>query len=365
MQKQSHGEIVLEGNEASAFASIEDRKEREENWSSTLNLRDGRWRMGAIMLIIGGILDFEALTFASQELIALLGGAATVLIGAACSFAIKRQRPTLTEIFGFAVLLVAVVCAAEGSPAEETFFTLGNLKSNFTRKRFVLYSAASVGLLLALAFVGIGSRGSHESSNRDFGKSGIAFAVMAGISGSYGVLFAKCFGEILEDLYAGNAYGVYHLTTYLFLFGLIASFALQLVLINRALMEAPYVTVLPTFQMSWILFSFCGGVFFYRDQMTDHQITFLSMSLFLSALGIFALSRGNIRHPSFEEDWTRHIRNRGLSSFSVDSDEGTENTILNVVPHVSRSRGYQRPRKAPSLERRRPDRRLDETDALI
>ena len=65
-------------------------------------------------------------------------------------------------------------------------------------------------------------------------------------------------------------------------------------------MAGDYMTVLPTFQISWILFSFSGGVAFFNDNgLTDHEQTFLSMSLLLSILGIYMLAQRRMEFSKY------------------------------------------------------------------
>jgi len=117
----------------------------------TLNYASSTWRLGIVLQTLGGILDFEALTYATQELVALVGGSSTVLIGAVCSFLIEDDvAPRLTDLFGISVLLVAVVCAAYGSPAEHTFYTVEDLEMNFFKPNFIRYAIAVSVLTAAL-----------------------------------------------------------------------------------------------------------------------------------------------------------------------------------------------------------------------
>ena len=109
----------------------------------TLKYANATWLWGIIFQLLGGIVDFEALTYATQELVALVGGSSTVLIGAVCSFLIEDNvAPRITDLFGILVLLIAVVCAAYGSPAEHSFYTLEELEQNFFKPHFVRYAIA-------------------------------------------------------------------------------------------------------------------------------------------------------------------------------------------------------------------------------
>ena len=86
---------------------------------------------------------------------------------------------------------------------------------------------------------------------------------------------------------------------YAYLIATVGFLAAQLFMMNRALMAGDYMTVLPTFQISWVLFSFSGGVAFFNDSLTDHQQTFLSMSLLLSILGIYMLAQRRMEFSKY------------------------------------------------------------------
>ena len=219
----------------------------------TLNWANSTWRWGIILQTLGGIVDFEALTYASQELVALVGGSSTVLFGALCSFMIEDDvAPRLTDLFGILVLLFAVVCAAYGAPAEHSFYTVQDLEQNFFKPTFVKYTIAvsvfAFALLTYAAYVidlyvidlyPLATRLFFRNNNnnryvvrqrfsitdtitcqhRHDGdpRAGVPYATVAGIFGSFGVLFAKCVGEILERAYVGRYQGLYHVQTYVLL----------------------------------------------------------------------------------------------------------------------------------------------------
>ena len=214
----------------------------------TLNWANSTWRLGIILQTLGGIVDFEALTYASQELVALVGGSSTVLFGALCSFMIEDDvAPRLTDMFGILVLLVAVLCAAYGSPAEHSFYSIQDLEQNFFKSNFVRYviavSVFTFALLTYAAYVidlyycFFFSKQSNNNNNRYVARQrfsvidtitcqhrhdgdprgGVPYATVAGIFGSFGVLFAKCVGEILERAYVGRYQGLYHVQTYVLL----------------------------------------------------------------------------------------------------------------------------------------------------
>eukprot|EP00939_MAST-03C_sp_MAST-3C-sp1_P004143 g4143.t1 len=351
MQKRSHAE-----KDSEIDSNRRGRKRSDSRTSSALNVGSRLWREGAISLAIGGILDFEALTFATQELVALVGGSSTVLIGAICSFMLKKQCPSLTDVLGFMALLLAVVCACEGSPPEHEIYALVELEKNFSESRFIFYSLFSFCFLGVMGFVAVkfepdddegSDEGAHDTEEEDSAEkqiAGIASAIISGLLGSYAVLFAKCFGEILQNLYTGHGSGFYYIQTYLILLGLIGSVGGQLVMMNRALMIGSYITVLPTFQISWIIFSFASGVAFYRDHLEDSQITFLAMSLLLSIMGIYLLSKQTVRTPTLQERARWRMRRRSVNSTSLDTSPHHSKSSLSSS---SFGRGGERPHEKP------------------
>jgi hypothetical protein len=169
----------------------------------------------------------------------------------------------------------------------------------------------------------------------------VPYATVAGIMGSFGVLFAKCVGEILERAYVGRYQGLYHVETYAYVAATLGFLSAQIFMMNRALMSGDYMTVLPTFQISWILFSFSSGVSFFSQGLTDHQKTFLFMSLLLSVLGIYLLAQRRMEFSKYRArsfpfaSTVKRYENGALRAVSpIVKFKSRKSAALNFVSHV-------------------------------
>lgn len=107
------------------------------------------WWLGLIAVVGGAVGDFCALGFASQALVAALGGPATLITNVWLSHYLGQEPLFVTDMAGFAcVVLGSLVLASTLGPGES--FSLTQLQSLFASPNFVGYLLGQVLVIVLL-----------------------------------------------------------------------------------------------------------------------------------------------------------------------------------------------------------------------
>ncbi|TDH70972.1 hypothetical protein CCR75_004237 [Bremia lactucae] len=96
------------------------------------------WWIGLLLVIFGSLGDFAAFGFATQSLVAALGGGATLVANVVTAQCINKERLYMTDVGGVLFVIIGVImiaCIAE--PNVE--YPLPELELRFVRTPFVVY----------------------------------------------------------------------------------------------------------------------------------------------------------------------------------------------------------------------------------
>lgn len=269
--------------------------------------RQTMWRAGLGLVTAGSILDFIALIFAPQSLIAPLGSLtlvsntflAPILLGETI-----RLRDLLATAAIVAGSILAVVFADHGDAMYDTI----QLFQFFETKQFGLYALvitlAVCGLEAAKRFLTqmrlmqprLYTSSSYSHLHR------FTYASLAGIIGAQSVLFAKCAGQLLVNWLSGSNIFSY-IQTYVLILGLVLSIFFQISLLNSGLKLFEALYIVPVFQSFWILVSVTGGMIVfeeYRNVFDDPSSGILfPFGVIITIGGVWILSqRGGPNSPS-------------------------------------------------------------------
>ncbi|EQC34344.1 hypothetical protein SDRG_08116 [Saprolegnia diclina VS20] len=96
------------------------------------------WWLGLLMVIAGSIGDFTAFVFATQALVAALGGGSTLIANVIIAHYMNKETLYKTDIIGVIWVIIGVVLIAVISDEDKTY-PLDELEKLFTRKGFVVY----------------------------------------------------------------------------------------------------------------------------------------------------------------------------------------------------------------------------------
>ncbi|ETV70516.1 hypothetical protein, variant [Aphanomyces astaci] len=266
----------------------------KENNSVGMYFAQKQWIVGMALVLVGSIGDFEALSFATQSLVATVGGGTTVVTNVLFSTIWHGEHFTIRDAYGTFCILLGVLLIALCSPQDEQY-NVEQLVYKFQSPSVVAYLALVAALLYVLHAIVQGSNDSddihiiafpsainacRQTSARlrrfipvDTGSMMMAsqesiqpvvYAIMSGIMGSLSMLLGKCASEMLQTTFQGSSQ-FNHPVTYLFFTGMVATIGLQVHWFNQSLMRGDMAIVFPVFQVFWIGFGVVGGMVLYGD----------------------------------------------------------------------------------------------------
>ncbi|OQR87537.1 hypothetical protein THRCLA_10449 [Thraustotheca clavata] len=255
-----------------------------ERNQSTNYFSQRQWIVGLAFVILGSIGDFEALSFATQSLVATVGGGTTVVTNVLFSAFWHGESITLQDIYGTCCILLGVILIAISSPEDEQYNIeqlIHRFKSPVVLCYILLLACTMVYLLHIIKSdtspkpqipnsssfpVRIQSRFRRFLKGQDssFNLQPTLYAAVSGIMGSLSVLLGKCASEMIKTTLKGSSQFT-HPITYFFFGGMVGTVLLQIHWFNQALILGDIAVVFPIFQVFWIAFGVVGGMVFYGD----------------------------------------------------------------------------------------------------
>ena len=104
------------------------------------------WWCGLVTVITASICDFEALSFATQVLVATVGGAVTILSNLTFAVILLKEKLTIKDLFGSLLVIGGVVLAALANPPDH-LYTVSDFLPKFTGIVFLVYNGLLVVML--------------------------------------------------------------------------------------------------------------------------------------------------------------------------------------------------------------------------
>lgn len=315
------------------------------------------WMCGFALVILGSLLDFVALAFAAQSIVAPLG-AVTLVVNLLLAPFFSGEEVTRTDVKA-TVLIVAgsagsVLFGPHGGDGDYTF---DEYFAFFTRWRAVVYYGV---VLTTISFLTgifefldtlredlrtatnprvVSARRRLKSVMR------IILGAVAGLVGAQSVLFAKGFATLVS---IGVLNMWLHYGTYVIVGGLILSVNGQIMYLNRGLARYDALGFVPVFEAFWIGGGVIAGIAvldeasgFSRDQTLCFGAGVL---VTLAGVSVLAGRKGSRNEDRFSD----------LGGLSPRSEAGSDLPVGDS-PLPSRSHS-PRLEKVPSGERPRGDR---------
>ncbi|KUF91379.1 Centromere protein C [Phytophthora nicotianae] len=256
------------------------------------------WWVGFALVVLGSVGDFAAFGFATQSLVAALGGGATLVANVVTAQCLNGERLYKTDVGGVLFVIMGVVmiaCIAE--PNVE--YPLPELELRFVRTP------------------------DDEAAARE-SRVPYYYAICSGIVGAMTVLLAKCSAIMIALTLKGENQFKYGLT-YIFLGGMFVCILVQTHFLNMATALGDIMTVFPIFQACWITFSVVGGAIFYQNDDEPFPTTdkvFYPLALLSITVGVGLL----VQHNSSVEYKTNGGKPgaKTRSGMSATSDEDDE-----------------------------------------
>ncbi|OQR93183.1 hypothetical protein THRCLA_08506 [Thraustotheca clavata] len=101
------------------------------------------WWIGLLMVIAGSVGDFVAFVFATQALVAALGGGSTLIANVVIAHYMNKETLYKTDVIGVIWVIIGVVLVAVISDEDKTY-PLEELEKLFAREEFVVYISCVV-----------------------------------------------------------------------------------------------------------------------------------------------------------------------------------------------------------------------------
>ncbi|KAJ0397100.1 hypothetical protein ATCC90586_009145 [Pythium insidiosum] len=302
------------------------------------------WWIGLTLVVLGSIGDFTAFGFATQSLVAALGGGATLVANVFTAYFLNREPLYMFVIYiaSVGVLMVSMLAGIKGSVANR----LKNQMQSSKRKQKQLMQHLEGRIQRIEQRLSTMEHTLREQQRRDdggdttldpllpndptmaerpdtpvhaakhkhadlstpFGEllEGVTnpvrvpyyYAICSGIIGSMTVLLAKCSAVMIRLSLKGENQFHYPLT-YVFIGGMFVCIIIQTHFLNMATSLGDIMTVFPIFQACWISFSVIGGAVFYESSksFTPQKWLEYPLALLFIAVGVALL----VQHQSSAE----------------------------------------------------------------
>merc|ERR1712086_76410 len=316
------------------------------------------WWVGFAGVLMAAIGDFLALAFASQALVAALGGGSTLLTNIVVARVWNGDKLVKTDALGVAMIIAGATYFAFEQDTKEVD-DMSEIKANFTKKWFLVYLVGQV-LIIFIFLAGIAnsfaytlriswtetlfsplvqrldeqnerinhlerivheklSHPDDQTCNTPGGSplpalvaqvdlpripnlkwyDKYTYAACAGAIGGLSVLFGSCTGKSLSCSTCSfeDAFG--HPYFYGYLTSMLVCVIVQTHLLNKAMQLGGTMSVFPVFEAFWISFGVIGGLVFYNDSSISWSDDFKQgAGVFFMLIGVAFL----LLHPESEAD---------------------------------------------------------------
>jgi drug/metabolite transporter (DMT)-like permease len=299
------------------------------------------WIMGLICVILGSLLDFTALAFVDQAVVAPLGSL-TLVSNVFFAPLLLKEKVNRKQLYCTFLIVAGSCLAVAFAPHESTSPDIQAMFDNFARPRFIIYAIVSVlsvcGLRVACWKFNKTRRHDSRSAYAKVARyHTFAYAACAGIMGAQSVLFAKCTAMLLAASIGGQGLMFVYWGTYFVLLGLGVTIFLQIRWLNSGLRMFSALLIVPIFQSFWILVSVIAGMIFFGEYegvftQTANAILF-PFGLGLTICGVYFLTQ--IKAPASDEAHPIAHRRRSRSSVRASSLSG----VAGLVPTSSHAHG--------------------------
>jgi len=257
------------------------------------------WILGMVCVCVGSLLDFTALAFVDQAVVAPLGSL-TLVSNVFFAPLLLKEKVTRQQLYYTFLIVAGSIIAVAFAPREGGTPETVAMFENFTRARFIVYACIIAVAMCILRFACWKLRRIRlaDPNGRYMKLIGIhtfAYAACAGIMGAQSVLFAKCTANLVAASIAGKGLMFIYGGTYGVLIGLGVTIFLQIRWLNSGLRMFSSLMVVPIFQSFWILVSVIAGMVFFGEyegvfDKTANALLF-PVGLLLTIAGVFMLTR--------------------------------------------------------------------------
>eukprot|EP00924_Labyrinthula_sp_SR-Ha-C_P001062 snap_masked-scaffold_7-processed-gene-12.1-mRNA-1 protein AED:0.28 eAED:0.31 QI:0/0/0/1/1/1/2/0/405 len=253
------------------------------------------WVTGLFFMALGAILDFVALGFAPQSVVAPLGSLTLVFNLYLAQF-FHHEKVSSSDILATMIIITGcVVCVATSNHNDE-ISSVHDLLQAFRSERFAWYLLfvailSCIFLFITLEFKRSENYRSIFDSNQFETIFRYSLPAFSGLIGAQSVLFAKTLDELiissLSKEGSNTKMTLFNRHNYFY------QHTGQLYLLNLSLKSWDALYVIPVFQSNWIIFSVIGGGVFYNEFEDFSAIQVLSfwLGICTTLIGVYLLSK--------------------------------------------------------------------------
>lgn len=291
--------------------------------------------IGVAFLGIEGILDWLALTFAAESLIASLGTVSVVLNNLLAPIFLGEKLGKKDIGVTLLAILGTTLCVAFSTHTSESL-EWKDLEALSVRPAFIIYL-----LLIGLSSFylysfskGVATLPSFIAARMDSETrtayvaliSRMSLPVAAAVCGGFFGLFSKALGLLIADTLEGNNQFVY-LGSWLILLMSAVFLFLQIRILNMSLQKYEALFVVPVYEVTFALVGVLNGEFFYNDgsEFTWKQWVGFPLGVAVNLLAILLILKRPAPHstPHIELLPSKEARDRRelLKEDDDDSDE--------------------------------------------
>lgn len=264
------------------------------------------WLSGLSLTAVGAVLDFVALGFGAQSVVAPLGSL-TLVFNLLFANLIHDETVETSDFLNTFLILLGCFITVAFSSKQTRFTPVHTLFELFMSPRFTFYAISTllivIFLLMRLRHIEtkLGNFTSLEQSSKRQPferRQRVIYPIISGVCGAQSVLFAKLLDELLLSTLASKGKFYQRGGTLFVLLALVLSMLSQLYFMNEGLRRFSSLLVVPVYQSAWILYSVIGGGIVFKEfvDLSNIQIFGFLIGVSVVVLGVYFLAQREIYH---------------------------------------------------------------------
>lgn len=303
---------------------------------------DPIWLLGLFLQVLGALLDFAALGYAPQSVVAPLGSL-TLVVNVFVSPFMHDEKPSIKTIFATGIIICGAAITVAASPREDSVDSIQGVFDLYENSSFLIYAILTggfitIGWCLTQYYVYLSRNRQRRYKKKFYKQHRFVIAAISGTMGAQNVLFAKSVSTLVVKSFQNGGRVLFgYWETYLLLAGLLSTIYFQLRWLNSGLKRFSALYVAPTFQAFWITVSVMGGLIVYKefDDMYFWQKIVFPLGVILTIVGVFYLTTQGQpeKYKKTEENLKNHIQDHHDDNIvppPVDDDEDDDELAIEM-----------------------------------
>ena len=241
------------------------------------------WQLGALTFFVGTSCNFVALSLTAQAVVSAIGSLQFVS-NVVFARALLKEAITVRTVTATLLILSADATLVLSSTHAESPHTVADLASLFQQSPFLIYLASSLSASCVLALL------RHRLSPK---VQPLAYSISSAAIGAQSVLLAKCLSTLLRATIQQGDNQLKHWFLYADFVCMVLTQLFWLTRLNIGLGMFDALTIVPTMQICWTLFSLAEGLIFfkeYKNLTSLFQVLIFACCIATIMVGVFMLA---------------------------------------------------------------------------